>query len=143
MGWSIASRARRSDRVTGRCLGGVACAVVLFGVVGCEETPAKNEREIRLDYIAKLKQGMDFGDSGMMSVESYDPQTLELEGIRIDDGSDAIARAERGELLIDVERDTLRIILHDVMRADAQSGRITKRARLETQPIPLEFDAVP
>lgn len=129
-----------------------AIGAAVGGLGGCSEKPVqKTVIEIKRDYAARLVAGMEFGESGRIKASSFDDRTYILHRVTIDSDT-SLASAERAEILVDVDNDTLRLRLFNVVGADAgddtadggggSGGGIGETAEITTEPMKLGVDAI-
>jgi hypothetical protein len=106
--------------------------------------PKMPVREVKLHYISMFKQGAAFGDSGTIKARDYDRSNLDMIDVSIDDG-EMMMHADRAQLIVDVEKDTIAIRLIGVTMSDAgpQGGVFENPIFEPTTAMALEFDAVP
>ena len=121
-------------------------ATVLAGGValtGCDRGETKSAIEVKRYYAQKIGDGIDFGLAGHLTASSYDPTTFDLIDVRLDESAERILHARRGEIIVNAQRDTVMISLHDVVVADMESGSMFEIAGVSTDEMPLGFDVVP
>lgn len=119
----------------------LACAGCL--AVSCADEPPRTSLEVKRYYAQRITQGIDFGLSGRLKAERYDPASLELFDVQLDETSDRILHARRGEIIVNPGRDTVLIRLHDVVAADAATGEMIELAGVSTDEMQLGFDVRP
>ncbi len=110
---------------------------------GGDGKPEMAVDEVKRHYIALFKKGTAFGDAGMIKARDYDRSTLDLVDVTIEDDG-LLVHADRVQLIVDHERDTIALRLIGVTKADAEKGSLFEVPISEpTGAIALEFDAVP
>ncbi len=139
---------KRRNAGVSACVMAVASFAAAAAVGGCSKKPVqKTVIEIKREYAARLVEGMEFGASGRLKASSFDDRTYILHRVTIDSDT-SLASAERAEILVDVEADTLRLRLFNVVGADAGDdaadggGRIGETAEVTTEPMQLGVDAI-
>jgi len=125
-----------------RALGAILLACALALASGCDGVwggAALSERDLRERYAMQLLEGAGVGFT-VITAERYDPATGMLHDIRIEDGERMI-HADRAELIISVERQTVSLRLHDVVGADHTTGAIISLDDMTTDPAPVRVGA--
>lgn len=141
---------RRNAGVSACVMAMAAIGAAVGGVGACSKKPVqKTVIEIKREYAARLVEGMEFGESGRLKASSFDDRTYILHRVTIDSDT-SLASAERAEILVDVEADTLRLRLFNVVGTDAGDdaadggggGGIGETAEVTTEPMKLGVDAI-
>lgn len=115
-----------------------AAVVTMAGVLacaGCDRTESVSVEELRLRMALRLLEGASVGFADVKAGRC-DPDTLELFDVQLDDGK-SLVHAERAEILISTERQTVSLRLHGVTGAGADVGRIVTLDGLTTEPARL------
>ena len=112
-------------------LRGVGLLVVGVGVVaapGCSEGRERvGVEKYRREFVARVQAGgVQIGGAGSMTVERVDPITLDLYGVSIDGGDvGGMVYAERAQVVLDAEADTMSLRLFEVTGALEGEGLMT------------------
>jgi hypothetical protein len=116
-------------------------AVFVFGVVGvsgCEgESTVASDIEDR--YVMAFLDGFWVGYK-FIRANDFDPVTMELIDVRIEDGS-SIIHADRAEILIDTESKTVSLRLYGIVGADPKTGSLIEIPEFTTEPKKIKVEA--
>ncbi len=115
--------------------------------VGCSEKQQQTVSEIKKSFARRAIAGeVEVGSSGRLAAGDVDRSTFELLDVRFDIGGsndqELLMHAERAELIIDTDKDMMRIRFHNVTSA-ATEGGITEDPVLVTEYWALSVDAIP
>lgn len=134
---------RRGGRV--RRLG-VWVGVALIGagaLASCEGKALRTEGQVVEDFAQRVLDGVDFGLSGHIEADKWDPDARMFTGVRIDGSDSQVASAERAEVIVNSYDATVVLRLHNVVFADSESGELVSRDVLVMDPIKLNERFVP
>lgn len=118
---------------TARRLAMALAGAVALWAAGCGRGPALSADELRDDYARQLVKGVSGGFT-VIKAARYDAATGMLHDVRIDDGERMI-HAQRAEILVSTEKQTVSLRLHDVVGADETTGAWIDLEGLTTEPV--------
>jgi hypothetical protein len=127
-------------------LGAMVCAVALTS--GCDSREQQSVTEVRKSFAARASSGeIAVGTFATLAAGDVDRSTLELLDVRFDVGDEFLMHAERAQILVDPDADTMRLRFLNVTavstEADAADGvGIESRAELLSEPWRLSVDVV-
>ena len=113
----------------------IVCAMMLVLVASCGRQPALSASDIREKYAQQLLAGAASGFT-VIKAGRYDAATGMLFDVRIADGERMI-HAERAEILVSTEMQTVSLRLYEVVGADETSGAFIDLEGLTTDPAPI------
>ncbi|MEM1164951.1 MAG: hypothetical protein AAGI30_01525 [Planctomycetota bacterium] len=128
-------------RLCATLLGASISIVFAFAGLGCDAGQSAqpvSASQIYERYVREIQAGIPIGETSEVRATGYDTATGELTGIAMTRNG-MPASAERMQVLIDAEADTIRFVLIDVVLTDEESG-VRQVARLETEPLALGVD---
>jgi len=116
---------------------------VVLGLAGCGGSgEERTAADVRTMYADMFIEGVDFGLSGRITARAIDPITKNLLDVNIEEINSKILHANRGELIVDTNADTISIRLVGVTSADTESGVLTTVPMFLTEAIELDFDVI-
>ncbi|MFG0276302.1 MAG: hypothetical protein ACF8QF_14735 [Phycisphaerales bacterium] len=113
----------------------IACAAALALLTACSRGEARSAQDIRETYARQLVEGAASGFT-VIKADRYDAATGMLHDIRIEDG-ERIIHAERAEILVSTEMQTVSLRLYEVVGADETTGAFIDLEGLTTDPAPI------
>lgn len=122
-------------------------SVVALSMSGCSETTTQTVTEVKRSFARRAVAGeVEVGSAGRLVAGDVDRTTFELLDVRFDIGGSSdqelLMHAERAELIVDPDEDTMRIRFHNVTSAVTEGG-ITEEPVLVTETWALSVDAIP
>lgn len=120
-------------------------SALLVGAGCSEET--RTVSEVKRAFAMRAAQGeVEIGSSGRLAAGEVDRKTLDLLDVRFDIGGareqELLMHAERAEIIVDPEKDTMLIRFHNVTAATTEGG-LTQEPVLVTESWPLSVNVVP
>jgi len=119
---------------------GVFAAVCAGCLQGCEQRRPMTVEELKLEYAAMILKGASQGFT-VIKAGSYDPETLDLLDVRIEDGT-RIVHAKRAEILVDPESESISLRLIDIVGTHTKDGELISLPGLTTERIRLRSRVV-
>lgn len=112
---------------------------------GCSEE-TRTVSEVKRAFAMRAAEGeVEIGTSGRLAAAEVDRATLDLLDVRFDIGGareqELMMHAERAEIIIDPDNDTMLIRFHNVTAATTEGG-LTQEPVLVTEPWPLSVNVV-
>lgn len=137
----IRDRFNRSARWA--AIAGFGAAMVF--AAGCSEE-TRTVSEVKRAFAMRAAEGeVEIGTSGRMAAGEVDRSTLDLLDVRFDIGGareqELLMHAERAEIIIDPDKDTMLIRFHNVTAATTEGG-LTQEPVLVTEAWPLSVNVV-
>jgi hypothetical protein len=113
---------------------------------GCSDAPPQSVTEVKRSFAMRALAGeVEVGSSGRLAAGDVDRATFELLDVRFDIGGareqELLMHAERAEIIVDPEADTMKIRFHNVTSATTDGG-ITEEPVLVTEAWKLNVNAV-
>lgn len=126
-------------------LGSATGLLALSTLNGCSQEQ-QTATEIKRAFAMRAIAGeVEVGTSGRMAAGDVDRSTFELLDVRFDiggsDNQELLMHAERAEIVINTEDDTMLIRFHNVTAA-ATEGGLTEQPVMVTTAWPLRVDAI-
>ncbi|MFG0292465.1 MAG: hypothetical protein ACF8MJ_04850 [Phycisphaerales bacterium JB050] len=121
--------------------------LAMLSLSACSEKTLQTVTEVKRSFARRAVAGeVEVGSAGRLVAGDVDRTTFELLDVRFDiggsDDQELLMHAERAELIVDPDEDTMRIRFHNVTSAVTEGG-ITEEPVLVTEPWPLSVDAIP
>ena len=122
-----------------------ASILVIPNLTGCSREQA-TVTELKRDFARRAMAGeVEVGSSGRLAAGDVDRSSLELLDVRFDiggsDSEELMMHAERAEIVINTDDDTMLIRFHNVTAA-ATEGGLTEQPVMTTAAWPLPVDAI-
>lgn len=121
--------------------------LAMLSLSACSEKTKQTVTEVKRSFARRAVAGeVEVGSAGRLVAGDVDRTTFELLDVRFDiggsDDQELLMHAERAELIVDPDEDTMRIRFHNVTSAVTEGG-ITEEPVLVTEPWTLSVDAIP
>ena len=130
--------------------GSAACVLLVACVSGCEKRPQARASDVKRDFAARARDHeIPFGTSGTLKAGDIDLKTMQLLDVRFDNGDDLLIHAERAEIIVSVDKDTMMLRFFNVTAVMPESekglgdGMIREEPVLESTPWKLDVDVIP
>ena len=122
-----------------------ASIFVVPNLTGCSREQ-ETVTELKRDFARRAMAGeVEVGSSGRLAAGDVDRSSLELLDVRFDiggsDSEELLMHAERAEIVINTDDDTMLIRFHNVTAA-ATEGGLTEQPVMTTAAWPLPVDAI-
>ncbi len=131
-------------------IGAVSIGALLLGTLsGCDSRPQQSARDVKTAFAVRARDNeIPFGTSGTLKAGRIDLKTLQLLDVRFDNGDALLMHAERAEIIVSVEKDTMMLRFFNVLAVMPESedgagdGMIREEAVLASSPWKLDIDVV-
>lgn len=123
--------------------GAVFITLAALSAAGCDRQPDRTALDVKRDYATRISEGMEFGLSGTIRAGRVDPATYELFDVRLEDADRRILHADRAEVIVNPNANTVMLRLFGVVSADSETGQLTEIAGLSTDEVKLGFNVRP